>query len=217
MDGAPRGSELHFAELIAQKQRLQQLESEYALKIQKLKEAQALRNRGVTLEPPVEPAAQAPIPPPQAQTQRPPPSSPFPLPQPSLHDLTQDKLVLDSEDNPEADDNDAETVPAPASATKSIRRRSFRQSTSFTKPNLEPGSTPAKDGTIKPAKASVATPGPSELFAGLDMEALKLRYQQQAGVGELLIGELRKLGDYVEKLQFGKVRCKSCPSISSVS
>ncbi|KAG5830577.1 hypothetical protein ANANG_G00312180 [Anguilla anguilla] len=71
LDGSPRTSEQHFAALIAQKQRLQQLESEYALKIQLLKEAQALRHR-------------APPPGPQPR--------PLPLPQPSLHDLTQDKL-----------------------------------------------------------------------------------------------------------------------------
>uniref|UniRef100_A0A667ZSM9 Zinc finger C3H1-type containing n=1 Tax=Myripristis murdjan TaxID=586833 RepID=A0A667ZSM9_9TELE len=157
VDG-PRGSERHFAELIAQKQRLQQLESEYALKIQKLKEAQALRNRGNTLEPPVT-------------------EPPFDLPQPSLHDLTQDKLTIDSGDVAEPEDHEAEPTPAPSTAT-GTRRHSFRQSSSFTKPKLEQlGSTPAKDNSgAKPAKASASSTEPSEMFTGLDMDALKKKH-----------------------------------------
>uniref|UniRef100_A0A4W6C1P7 Zinc finger C3H1-type containing n=1 Tax=Lates calcarifer TaxID=8187 RepID=A0A4W6C1P7_LATCA len=168
VDSAPRGSERHFAELIAQKQRLQQLESEYALKIQKLKEAQALRNKGI-----------------------PPPSGPFPLPQPSLHDLTQDKLTLDSED-----------------VAEGPRRHSLRQSSSsFTKPNLEqPSSTPAKDsGATKPAKTSAGSEAPTEMFAGLDLEALKLRYQQQTRLGELLLRELQRLGENIDNSPIGQV------------
>ncbi|KAJ8245271.1 hypothetical protein GJAV_G00268960 [Gymnothorax javanicus] len=88
LGGPLRASEQQFAELIAQKRRLQQLESEYALKIQKLKEAQALRHRGT---PPLLPPAPSPGP------------APFPLPQPSMHDLTQDKLTLASEDTNEAE------------------------------------------------------------------------------------------------------------------
>uniref|UniRef100_A0A673AAP5 Putative zinc-finger domain-containing protein n=1 Tax=Sphaeramia orbicularis TaxID=375764 RepID=A0A673AAP5_9TELE len=181
LDGAPSGSGRHFAELIAQKQRLQQLESEYALKIQKLKETQALRNKG-------------------AQNQLPPVSSPFPLPQPSLHDLTQDKLTLDSEDIAEADESESTCAPAPA--TKGTRRHSFRQSNSFTKPNLEQvTATPAKDNnTAKPAKSLTNPKGPAppaEMFAGLDVDALKQRYQQQARLGELLLRELSKVGENV--------------------
>lgn len=205
MDG-PRGSERHFAELIAQKQRLQQLESEYALKIQKLKEAQALRNRGNPLEPPVtEPPLRAATPP-HLQSQLPPPSSPFDLPQPSLHDLTQDKLTIDSGDVAEPEDHEAEPTPAPSTAT-GTRRHSFRQSSSFTKPKLEQlGSTPAKDNSgAKPAKASASSTEPSEMFTGLDMDALKQRYLQQAPLGELLLTELHKVGEDAGTPPAGKV------------
>ncbi|XP_071376359.1 zinc finger C3H1 domain-containing protein-like isoform X3 [Centroberyx affinis] len=220
VDGAPRGSERHFAELIAQKQRLQQLESEYALKIQKLKEAQALRNRGSVLEPPAEPPVRASTPP-HLQSQLPPPSSPFPLPQPSLHDLTQDKLTLDSEDIAEAEDHEAEAAPAPApaaAAATGTRRHSLRQSGSFTKPKLEQlGSTPVKDssGGAKPAKASAGSAGPSEMFVGLDLDALKQRYQQQARLGELLLTELHKVGEDVESPAAGKVIAVDVDSIAS--
>uniref|UniRef100_A0A4W6C1N7 Zinc finger C3H1-type containing n=1 Tax=Lates calcarifer TaxID=8187 RepID=A0A4W6C1N7_LATCA len=189
VDSAPRGSERHFAELIAQKQRLQQLESEYALKIQKLKEAQALRNKGVPSELPAEPPLRASTPP-DPQVQIPPPSGPFPLPQPSLHDLTQDKLTLDSED-----------------VAEGPRRHSLRQSSSsFTKPNLEqPSSTPAKDsGATKPAKTSAGSEAPTEMFAGLDLEALKLRYQQQTRLGELLLRELQRLGENIDNSPIGQ-------------
>ncbi|XP_056243359.1 zinc finger C3H1 domain-containing protein-like isoform X2 [Seriola aureovittata] len=211
VDGAPRGSERHFAELIAQKQRLQQLESEYALKIQKLKEAQALRNKGATPEPPAEPPVRASTPPdPQIQIPHPSPSSPFPLPQPSLHDLTQDKLTLDSEDVAEAEDHESEpaTAPAPAPAAKGPRRHSLRQSSSsFTKPNLEQlSSTPAKDSsTAKPAKTATSSEAPAEMFAGLDLDALKLRYQQQARLGELLLTELQNLEENDDRPPTGQV------------
>ena len=210
LDGAPRGSERHYAELSAQKRKLQQLESEYALKIQKLKEAQALHNRvGVTSEPPVR--ASTPVSSPSnVPSQPPPPSSPFPVPQPSLHDLTQDKLTLDSGDIVETEDNDSEPQAAAAAATKEgTRRHSLRQSNSFTKPKLEQlGSTPAKDGTVKPAKATASSAEPSELFAGLHMEALKKRDKQQARMGELLLSELHKLGGDVEPPPVGKVTLK---------
>ncbi|PWA22429.1 hypothetical protein CCH79_00016941, partial [Gambusia affinis] len=197
LDVAPRGSERHFAELIAQKRRLQQLESEYALKIQKLKEAQARRNKVLPTEPPP-PAA---VPPPAPQIQQIPPSSPFHLPQPSLHDLSQDKLVLDSEDVPEAEDPEPEPALAPAAA-KGSRRSSLRQSnSSFTKPHLEtPSSAPSKDGgSSKPTKMASSTETassgkpPVELFAGLDLDGLKSRYQQQARLEELLQRELQNL------------------------
>ncbi|XP_027892211.1 zinc finger C3H1 domain-containing protein isoform X2 [Xiphophorus couchianus] len=197
LDAAPRGSERHFAELIAQKRRLQQLESEYALKIQKLKEAQARRNKALPTEPPP-PAV---VPPPTPQIQQLPPSSPFHLPQPSLHDLSQDKLVLDSEDVPEAEDPEPESALAPAAA-KGSRRSSLRQSSSsFTKPHLEtPSSAPSKDGSSsKPTKMASSTEMassaelPVELFAGLDMDGLKSRYQQQARLEELLQRELQNL------------------------
>lgn len=226
VDGAPCGSERHFAELIAQKQRLQQLESEYALKIQKLKEAQALHNKGVQSELLAEPAARASTPP---DPQLPPPSTSFPLPQPSLHDLTQDKLTLDSEDIPEADDHESEPAatavpPAAAAAAKGARRHSFRQSScSFTKPNLEqPSSTPAKDcSSTKPDKTSTSSTSssstttstsrtPAEMFAGLDVDALKLQYQQQARLGEVLMTELHRLGGHVDNPPPGQVSLKSC-------
>ncbi|KAM9854581.1 zinc finger C3H1 domain-containing protein [Aulostomus maculatus] len=200
VDSAPLGSERHFAELIAQKQRLQQLESEYALKIQKLKEAQALRNKGAVSEPAAELNSQAP-PDPRSRTQA--TSSSFPLPQPSLHDLTQDKLTLDSEDTLEPD----ESEPAPA-AVSGTRRHSFRQSSSFTKPNLEQlSSTPAKDnGGTKPTKTcSTSTPPTEMFFAELDMDALRRRYQQQARLGELLLLELQTLGGDVDTHTAAKV------------
>ena len=228
VDGAPCGSERHFAELMAQKQRLQQLESEYALKIQKLKEAQALHNKGLQSELLAEPAARASTPP---DPHLPPPPTSFPLPQPSLHDLTQDKLTLDSEDVPEADDHESEpaATPAPppaAAAAKGARRHSFRQSScSFTKPNLEqPSSTTAKDcSSTKPDKTSTSSTSssstssststsriPVEMFAGLDVDALKLQYQQQARLGEVLQMELHRLGGHVDNPPPGQVSSKSC-------
>lgn len=202
VDGVPRGSERHFAELIAQKQRLQKLESEYALKIQKLKEAQALRNKGLPSELLLRAST-----PPDPQDQIPPPSGPFPVPQPSLHDLTQDKLTLDSEDVTEADDNESE----PAAAAKGPRRRSLRQSScSFTKPNLEQlSSTPAKDSSTKPAKTSGSSEAPAEMFAGLDVEALKLRDQQQPRLGELLQRELQNLGELVHNSPLPQVSMRT--------
>uniref|UniRef100_A0A3B3WT82 Putative zinc-finger domain-containing protein n=1 Tax=Poecilia mexicana TaxID=48701 RepID=A0A3B3WT82_9TELE len=171
LDAAPRGSERHFAELIAQKRRLQQLESEYALKIQKLKEAQARRNKVVPAEPP-----------------------PFHLPQPSLHDLSQDKLVLDSEDVPEAEDPEPEPALAPAAA-KGGRRSSLRQSSSsFTKPHLEtPSSAPPKDGS-KPTKMLIITKSfrmmfleltPVFLFVPGQMVPVELEAGNQPVVSEL--------------------------------
>ncbi|CAI5668430.1 unnamed protein product [Oreochromis niloticus] len=193
-DAAPRGSERHFAELIAQKQRLQQLESEYALKIQKLKEAQALRNKGIPPELPVEPPSR-PATPPEPQVQ---------LPQPSLHDLSQDKLTLDSEDAAEAEDHEPE--PVPAAVARGSRRSSFRQSScSFTKPHLDAASSaPPKDiGTAaKPVKAlpssSAGVELPVEMFAGLDVDALKRLYQQKTPLRELLLLELQVLGEDVD-------------------
>lgn len=196
-DAAPRGSERHFAELIAQKQRLQQLESEYALKIQKLKEAQVLRNKGVLPELPVEPPLRSATPP-DPQVQLPPP------PQPSLHDLSQDKLTLDSEDPAEAEDHEPE--PAPAAAARGGRRSSFRQSScSFTKPHLDAtSSAPPKDvGTAaKPVKAlpsgSAGVELPAEMFAGLDVDALQRLYKQKTPLGDLLLMELQVLGEDVD-------------------
>ncbi len=138
-------SDAHYAELIAQKQRLQQLESEYALKIQKLKEAQALR---------------------QAE------------PQPSLHDLTQDKLALGEDAEAEEDEQ------IPATLTPGHRRRSFRESGSFTKPKLCHLET-AVAATVKQARASSGG-GLPELLLGLNVEDLRLRYQLCAGLPELL-------------------------------
>ncbi|XP_068168629.1 zinc finger C3H1 domain-containing protein-like isoform X2 [Antennarius striatus] len=205
VDGAPRGSERHFAELIAQKQRLQQLESEYALKIQKLKEAQALRNKGASSDLPAEPPARAPTPP-DLQIQLTPPSSTFPVPQPSLHDLTQDKLTLDNEDVPEVEDQESESTSVPSAAPTSPpaataiggRRHSLRQSSSsFTKPNLEQlTSTPVKESS-SPKLSKTSSRPPAEVFSGLDIEALKRRYEQQARLGELLLTELSKVGEDV--------------------
>ncbi|XP_026095225.1 zinc finger C3H1 domain-containing protein [Carassius auratus] len=156
-------SDVHYAELIAQKKRLQQLETEYALKIQKLKEAQALRQA----EP--RPAA------PQM------PSALYPLPQPSLHDLTQDKLTLSSEDAEGEEDEQQQQTPT-------TRRRSFRESGSFTKPKLCHLETAA--ASPLPLKQAKASP---ELLLGLNVEDLRQRYQLCAGLPELLQEETRSL------------------------
>lgn len=176
-------SDTHYAELIAQKKRLQQLESEYARKIEKLKKAQALRQ--------AEPRAATP----QA----------FPLPQPSLHDLTQDKLILSSEDL-EAED-DVQQIPT------TTRRRSFRESGSFTKPNLSHLESPAASlVAVKHAKASPCDSGASglpELLLGLNVEDLRRRYQMCAGLSDVLREETRSLrwvADHVQTLAKVKTR-----------
>lgn len=169
-------SDVHYAELIAQKKRLQQLESEYALKIQKLKQAQALRQ--------AEPRPAAP------QTA----GTLYPLPQPSLHDLTQDKLTLSSEDVEVEED---EPLQIPAAVTPTTRRRSFRESGSFTKPKLCHPETPAASPMpVKHAKApSCGAASLPELLLGLNVEDLRQRYTQCAGLSELLQEETRSLRD----------------------
>lgn len=166
-------SDSHYADLMAQKKRLQQLESEYALKIQKLKEAQALRQ------------AAAPI-------------IPCSVSQPSLHDLTQDKLTLASDDpGDDPDPEGAETQPADTTATTTTgRRRSFRESGSFTKPNLSHVETPATPTTptTPTVSAKQATPPAELLLFGLNVEDLRLRYQQCEMLPELLTQELRSQG-----------------------
>ncbi|XP_048448138.1 zinc finger C3H1 domain-containing protein, partial [Rhincodon typus] len=134
------------AEYIAmEKKRLQQLEYEYRLKIQKLKEAQALRNAG-------QPDLQG------IEEER-----AFVVSQPSLHDLTQDKLVLDTEENDAEDE-----VQSPSLRE---RRRSFRESNSFTKPNLKHKDlSQGKETLSKPMKKSFDEP---ELFLGLNIDDLK--------------------------------------------
>ncbi|GCB70448.1 hypothetical protein scyTo_0008580 [Scyliorhinus torazame] len=133
------------AEYIAmEKKRLQQLEYEYRLKIQKLKEAQALRNAGQPDNLPGEEHA-------------------FVVSQPSLHDLTQDKLVLNTEENDAEDE-----VQSPSLRE---RRRSFRESNSFTKPNLKHKDlSQGKEALSKLAKKSFDEP---ELFLGLNIDELK--------------------------------------------
>ncbi|XP_060740866.1 zinc finger C3H1 domain-containing protein [Tachysurus vachellii] len=160
--------DMHYSDLMAQKKRLQQLESEYALKIQKLKEAQALRQ------------ANAPI-------------MPCSVTQPSLHDLTQDKLTLTSDDpGDDPDPEGAESQPANANTT-TTRRRSFRESGSFTKPNLSHTETLATPTTPTTPTVSTkqATP-PTELLGlfGLSVEDLRLRYQQCEALPDLLRQEL---------------------------
>ncbi|KAG7454687.1 hypothetical protein MATL_G00262480 [Megalops atlanticus] len=117
IDGSPRTSEQQFAELIAQKQRLQQLESD--------------------------------------------------------------------EDN-EAEDEEL----SPMSAAARGRRRSFRESGSFTKPKLRhPEATPGK-----PAKAAAQPP---ELLLGLNLEELRQRYQETEGLGAVMEGVLPATGGAV--------------------
>ncbi|XP_066579625.1 zinc finger C3H1 domain-containing protein isoform X2 [Amia ocellicauda] len=161
LDGSTaRSPGKQFAELIAQeKKRLQKLESEYALKIQKLKEAQALRSKEVS-----EPAVAGEEPP------------TYPLPQPSLHDLTQDKLTLDSEEN-EAEDEEL-------SLSLRERRRSFRESGAFTKPNLK--HTEASAGKESQSKPSKKTVEETELFLGLNVEDLQKRYKESEDLKALI-------------------------------
>lgn len=160
--------DLHYADLMVQKKHLQQLESEYALKIQKLKEAQALR---------------------QANT----PIIPCSVTQPSLHDLTQDKLTLTSDDP--GDDPDPEGMePQPANA--STRRRSFRESGSFTKPNLSHAENPVTPTALATPTISAkqATPPAELILFGLNVEELRQRYQQCEMLPDLLRQELRAQG-----------------------
>ncbi|XP_069484352.1 zinc finger C3H1 domain-containing protein [Ambystoma mexicanum] len=163
-DHSPASSpKKHSAELIAlEKKRLQKLEFEYALKIQKLKEAHALKIKELPVE---NPALEEPS---------------FVLPQPSLHDLTQDKITLDTEEN----DMDDEIL----STSTRERRRSFRESNSFTKPNLKHTDTaPSKESISKPAKKAVDVP---ELFHGLKIDELKKLHAKAESLRELLIKNL---------------------------
>ncbi|XP_038009716.1 zinc finger C3H1 domain-containing protein isoform X1 [Motacilla alba alba] len=148
------------AELIAlEKKRLQQLEYEYALKIQKLKEARALQTKEQSnTTPHVEEESE------------------FALPQPSLHDLTQDKLTLDSEENYFDDEV--------LSNSNRERRRSFRESNSFTKPNLKHMDTPKQETINKLSKKASEEP---ELFLGLNIEELKKLYAKADSLKELLM------------------------------
>lgn len=192
---------------MAQKQRLQQLESEYALKIQKLKEAQALRNKGVQSDLPPEPSVQAATSP-EREPRAPVPARSPHFPQPSLHDLTLDKLNLESDDVSEADDHETDSAPAAAAAAGG-RRHSFRQSScSFTKPHLEQQSpAPAKDsGTNKPSKTPAGPASSAEMFAKVDVDALKKRYQQLPPLAEVLHREWSRVMLEVERLPVAEVR-----------
>ncbi|KAM5170774.1 zinc finger C3H1 domain-containing protein isoform 2-T2 [Mantella aurantiaca] len=166
------------AEAIAlEKKRLQELEKEYALKIQKLKEMQARKIKEQTVQyPPVI----------EEQEE-------FVLPQPSLHDLSQDKITIDTEEN-EPEDEDLST-------SIKERRRSFRDS--FTKPNLkQPELASYKDNNSKPSKTP--TEGP-ELFLGLNIDELR---SLGSSSSDLLV-ELLSQGDSLlipqDKLSSGKV------------
>ncbi|KAM6304043.1 zinc finger C3H1 domain-containing protein isoform 2-T2 [Podargus strigoides] len=161
LDKSPASSpKKHSAELIAlEKKRLQQLEYEYALKIQKLKEARALQTK--------EQASIAP----HAEEE-----SEFALPQPSLHDLTQDKLSLDSEENYFDDEV--------LSNSNRERRRSFRESNSFTKPNLKHMDTPKQETVNKLSKKASEEP---ELFHGLNIDELKKLYAKADSLKDLLV------------------------------
>uniref|UniRef100_A0A671DY82 Zinc finger C3H1-type containing n=1 Tax=Rhinolophus ferrumequinum TaxID=59479 RepID=A0A671DY82_RHIFE len=161
LDNSPVSSpRKHSAELIAmEKRRLQKLEYEYALKIQKLKEARALKAKEQqNIAPVVEEEPE------------------FSLPQPSLHDLTQDKLSLDTEEN----DVDDEIL----SGSNRERRRSFLESNSFTKPNLKHTDTPNKECLNKPAKSTVEKP---ELFLGLKIGELQKLYSKADSLKQLIL------------------------------
>uniref|UniRef100_A0A7M4EI30 Zinc finger C3H1-type containing n=1 Tax=Crocodylus porosus TaxID=8502 RepID=A0A7M4EI30_CROPO len=102
--------------------------------------------------------------------------SEFALPQPSLHDLTQDKLTLDSEENYFDDEV--------LSNSNRERRRSFRESNSFTKPNLKHLDTPKQETINKLSKKTMDEP---ELFLGLNIEELKKLYARADSLKELLM------------------------------
>ncbi|EPQ18862.1 Zinc finger C3H1 domain-containing protein [Myotis brandtii] len=160
LDSSPVSSpRKHSAELIAmEKRRLQKLEYEYALKIQKLKEARALKAKEQqNIAPVVEEEPE------------------FSLPQPSLHDLTQDKLSLDTEEN----DVDDEIL----SGSNRERRRSFLESNSFTKPNLKHTDTPNKE-CVNKAKNMVEKP---ELFLGLKIGELQKLYSKADSLKQLIL------------------------------
>ncbi|XP_075284057.1 zinc finger C3H1 domain-containing protein isoform X1 [Opisthocomus hoazin] len=161
LENSPASSpKKHSAELIAlEKKRLQQLEYEYALKIQKLKEARALQTKEQSN---IAPHAEE--------------ESEFALPQPSLHDLTQDKLSLDSEENYFDDEV--------LSNSNRERRRSFRESNSFTKPNLKHMDTPKQETINKLSKKASEEP---ELFLGLNIDELKKLYAKADSLKELLV------------------------------
>ncbi|XP_048356158.1 zinc finger C3H1 domain-containing protein isoform X1 [Sphaerodactylus townsendi] len=160
LENSPSSSpKKNSAELIAlEKKRLQQLEYEYALKIQLLKEARTHQTRDQSnIAPVVEEEPE------------------FALPQPSLHDLTQDKLTLDIEENYFDDEI--------LSNSSRERRRSFRESNSFTKPNLKHIDTPKQESTNKLPKKILEQP---ELFLGLNIDELKKLYVTGDGLKEVL-------------------------------
>lgn len=176
LDNSPISSpRKHSAELIAmEKRRLQKLEYEYALKIQKLKEARALKAKEQqNIAPVVEEEPE------------------FSLPQPSLHDLTQDKLSLDTEEN----DVDDEIL----SGSNRERRRSFLESNSFTKPNLKHTDTPNKECINKPTKNTVEKP---ELFLGLKIGELQKLYSKADSLKQLI---LKTTTGITEKALHGQV------------
>nr|XP_056703286.1 zinc finger C3H1 domain-containing protein isoform X3 [Euleptes europaea] len=160
LENSPSSSpKKHSAELIAlEKKRLQQLEYEYALKIQQLKEARTLQTKDRSN---IAPIAEE--------------ESEFALPQPSLHDLTQDKLTLDIEENYFDDEI--------LSSSSRERRRSFRESNSFTKPNLKHIDTSKQETTNKLPKKALEQP---ELFLGLNIDELKKLYVKGDGLKEVL-------------------------------
>uniref|UniRef100_A0A8C3KXX0 Zinc finger C3H1-type containing n=1 Tax=Chrysolophus pictus TaxID=9089 RepID=A0A8C3KXX0_CHRPC len=102
--------------------------------------------------------------------------SEFALPQPSLHDLTQDKLSLDSEENYFDDEV--------LSNSNRERRRSFRESSSYTKPNLKHMDTPKQEPINKLSKKAAEEP---ELFLGLNVDELKKLYAKADSLKELLV------------------------------
>lgn len=78
-------------------------------------------------------------------------------------------------------------------------------------------SVPPKDAsstaTTKVVKAlsssSVSSELPAEMFAGLDVDALKRHYRQKVPLGELLLTELQVLGEDVDSTPTAQVS-RSC-------
>ncbi|KAK5901535.1 hypothetical protein CesoFtcFv8_006893 [Champsocephalus esox] len=166
LDPALRTAGGNFAELLAQKQRLQLLEREYALKIQQLKDRQALRSNPPVSELP--PVSNLTLPSPSPST--------LPLSQPSLHDLTQDKLILDSEEEAE-DPQVSASLGEGGPISASVREGG-------------PVSASVREGG---PRLCLCEGGGTEVLGGLHLEALQ-QGGGPGGLGELLQREMLLLG-----------------------
>ncbi|KAK5927294.1 hypothetical protein CgunFtcFv8_012465 [Champsocephalus gunnari] len=174
LDPALRTAGGHFAELLAQKQRLQLLEREYALKIQQLKDRQALRSNPPRLR--AAPREGGPV---SASVRE---GGPVSVREggPVSASLGEGGPVSASL---------GEGGPVSASVREGGRRPSLRRSSgSFTRPHLE------QQGSPKDNKPLPLVPPPrTEVLGGLHLEALQ-QGGGPGGLGELLQREMLLLG-----------------------